>query len=187
MLLCLNSLANGMNVKDMVCLRWKNVTVDEINYLREKTKQTRNDKKQIIVPIIPEIQNIIDRWGTKDREPDSFVFGYLDGKPTPETVRLVSQNLTRLMNKHLSDIAKDAGLPHISTYTARHSFSTVLLNAGASIEFISEALGHSDTSTTRAYLAGFKSDTRRKMNSNLLNFTENEPDQPDQPNETEQE
>jgi len=167
-------MANGMNVKDIVCLKWESVSNDEIRYLREKTKQTRREKKEIIVPILPEMQTIINKWGNENKKPESFLFGYLEENATPDKIRLVSQNLTRLINKHLSDIAKIIGLPHISTYTARHSFSNVLLNAGASIEFISEALGHSDISTTRAYLEGFRPDTRRKMNTNLLNFEPNE-------------
>lgn len=167
-------LCNGINVKDMICLKWGDIANNEIQYLREKTLRTRKEKKPIIVPLLPEMQIILDRWGNKDRGNNSFVLGYLKGNPSPEKIRLVSQNVTRLMNKSLKTLAECLGLPHISTYTARHSFSNILLNAGASVEFISEALGHSDISTTRAYLEGFRPDARRQMNSNLLKFEEDE-------------
>ena len=164
-------LCNGINVKDMICLKWSDISAGEIQYLREKTKQTRKEKKPINVPLLPEMQIILERWGNKDRGNNSFVFGYLKANPSPEQIRLISQNVTRLMNKSLKTIAEGLGLPHISTYTARHSFSNILLNAGASVEFISEALGHSDISTTKAYLEGFRPDARRQMNSNLLDFS----------------
>jgi site-specific recombinase XerD len=71
------------------------------------------------------------------------------------------------MNKHLATIAKEIGLPHISTYTARHSYASNLLRNNASTEFISEQMGHADLRTTQAYLAGFDSDTRRRLNETL--------------------
>ncbi len=168
-------LCNGINIKDMICLKWGDISETEIQYLREKTKQTRKEKKPIIAPLLPEMKTILDRWGNKDHGDNSFVFGYLKGNPTPERIRLESQNLTRQMNKSMKALAESLGLPHISTYTARHSFSNILLNAGASVEFISEALGHSDISTTKAYLEGFRPDARKQMNSNLLKFEEDEP------------
>lgn len=167
-------MANGMNIKDLVTLKWRNIINGEIVYYREKTKNTSREKKPIVVPVLKEMETMFDKWGNPDRSPESFVFGYLDSKNNnPERIRVITQNVTRLMNKHLKNIAEATGLPHISTYTARHSFSTVLLRSGANVEFISEALGHSSIETTKAYLAGFETETRRKMNENLLNFDTN--------------
>ena len=56
---------------------------------------------------------------------------------------------------------------NITTYTARHSFATVLKRGGANIAYISESLGHSDLKTTEAYLASFDREEREK-NANLL-------------------
>ena len=166
-------MANGMNIKDLVCLRWKNIEGDEIVYHREKTKHTSREKKAIVVPVLAEMLAIIEKWGNVEKLPEGFVFGYLNEKTNnPADIRIITQNLTRQMNKHMKKIAEAAGLPHISTYTARHSFSTVLLRSGANIEFISDALGHSSIETTKAYLAGFETEARRKMNSNLLKFEE---------------
>ena len=168
-------MANGMNIKDLISLKWKNISNGEIVYFREKTKNTSREKKPIVVPVLTEMQATFDKWGNTDRSPESFVFGYLESRKTsPERIRVVSQNLTRLMNKHLKKITDATELPHVSTYTARHSFSTVLLRSGANVEFISEALGHSSIDTTKAYLAGFETDARRKMNENLLNFSNDE-------------
>jgi len=53
------------------------------------------------------------------------------------------------------------------TYTARHSYATVLKRSGANISYISESLGHTDLRTTEAYLASFEKEERAK-NTNLL-------------------
>ena len=59
------------------------------------------------------------------------------------------------------------GINDISTYTARHSFATMLKRSGVSISFISESLGHRDVRTTESYLADFEKDERVK-NASLL-------------------
>ena len=64
-------------------------------------------------------------------------------------------------------IGQALGFRIISTYTARHSFATVLKRAGANIAYISESLGHQDLRTTENYLARFEREERIK-NAELL-------------------
>lgn len=59
-------------------------------------------------------------------------------------------------------IGKELGFGSISTYTARHSYATVLKRSGANIAYISESLGHSDLKTTENYLASFEKEERQK-------------------------
>jgi len=58
----------------------------------------------------------------------------------------------------------------LTTYAARHSFATVLKRSGASIEFISESLGHKNVQTTENYLDSFELETKLEMQKSLLNF-----------------
>ena len=46
----------------------------------------------------------------------------------------------------------------ITTYVARHSFATVLKRSGVNISIISEALGHTNLSTTQYYLDSFENE-----------------------------
>ena len=70
----------------------------------------------------------------------------------------------------MAEISEALNLENISTYTARHSYATVLKRSGANIAFISESLGHSDLKTTENYLDSFEDDTRLKNASELTNF-----------------
>ena len=67
----------------------------------------------------------------------------------------------------MQSISKELGISHISTYTARHSFATVLKRSGTSIAYISESLGHQNIKTTENYLASFEREERAK-NAELL-------------------
>jgi site-specific recombinase XerD len=60
----------------------------------------------------------------------------------------------------------------LSTYTARHSYATVLKRSGANIAYISESLWHNDIKTTENYLASFEKEERIKNASFLTNFSE---------------
>jgi site-specific recombinase XerD len=84
--------------------------------------------------------------------------------------KLAIQYLTKHCNKRLSKIGKAIGIEGISTYTARHSFATVLKRSGANIAYISESLGHNDLKTTENYLASFEKEERIKNASFLTNF-----------------
>ena len=82
--------------------------------------------------------------------------------------------LVHLINEHMKEIAIALLIDKpITTYYARHSFTTILKNSGASTEFISEALGHSSLATTKNYLTGFEHDTIRKATDVLTSFKNN--------------
>ena len=54
------------------------------------------------------------------------------------------------------------------TYVARHSFATVLKRSGVNISIISEALGHTNLSTTQYYLDSFENEQIDEAMKNLL-------------------
>jgi site-specific recombinase XerD len=90
---------------------------------------------------------------------------------TAEREREVYQQVTKTINKYMKLIAAELKInKEVTTYFARHSFATVLRNSGASMEFISEALGHSDMKTTKNYLAGFEQATIHKTTDALTAF-----------------
>ena len=159
-------LCNGINVADFVKLRYRDIVNGEICFVRQKTERTTRVRKEIRAIITDRMQKIIDRWGTVPR-PDAFIFGILDGSEDPLRQMHKTQYLTRAINKRMTDVGERLGIGHISAYTARHSFATVLKRSGVNIAYISESLGHSDLKTTENYLASFEREERQK-NAELL-------------------
>lgn len=162
-------LCNGINTANLVRLKYKNIVDGEICYVRQKTANTTNTIKEIKVVITPEMQKIIERWGNPVA-PDNLIFPLI--KPTDDLLihKKRTKDLTKRINTHMKIIGKALGIDGISTYTARHSFATVLKRSGANIAYISESLGHNSLKTTESYLASFEKEERQKNAALLTNF-----------------
>ncbi len=157
-------LCNGMNLKDILYLKHDNIADSTISFRRAKT--IRKNNKPIEIPITERIQTIIDRYskpGTK------LLFPFIDPTLTAYQQRNRLKVMTKLVNEGLGTISSTLKLPKkITTYTARHTFSTVLQRSGAPISFISEALGHSNLTTTQNYLAGFDIQAKKDWARHLV-------------------
>lgn len=159
-------LCNGINVADFVKLRYRDIVNGEICFVRQKTERTTKTRKEIRVVITERMQTIIDRWGNR-KAADNFIFPILDGTENAARRHAKTIAAAGYINVRMRTIGKELGIGNISTYTARHSFATVLKRAGANIAYISESLGHQDLKTTENYLAGFEREERQR-NAELL-------------------
>ena len=159
-------LCNGINVADFVKLRYRDIVDGEICFVRQKTERTTKTRKEIRAVITERMQAIIDRWGNR-KAADNFIFPILDG--TEDAVQRHAKTIAAAgsINVRMRTIGQALGIGNISTYTARHSFATVLKRAGANIAYISESLGHQDLKTTENYLASFEREERQR-NAELL-------------------
>jgi integrase len=165
-------LCNGINFADLLTLKYSNIHNGEIFFYRSKTIHTSKVKKEVVAIITPEMQAIIDKWGNPDRQPDTYIFSFLTGTETPMQMKSRIRDVISTCNKRLRKIGKAIGIDGLSTYSARHSFATVLKRSGSNIAYISESLGHSDLKTTENYLASFEKEERMKNASFLTNFEE---------------
>lgn len=165
-------LCNGANVKDIARLQYKNIDTTKITFIRAKTERTtKNNLKLIVVMLLPEIKQIIDKWGLKPAKPDTYVFGFLSKSDTAEEELAKVRQATKTINKYMKRIGKDLKIDtKLTTYTARHTFATVLKRSGATTEFISESLGHKDLRTTENYLDSFEDSVKESFQRQLLNF-----------------
>lgn len=163
-------LCNGINFADLVTLKYANIQNDEIYFTRAKTINTSRVKKEICAVITPEMRAIMDKWGNSDKSPDSYIFGFLNGDETPLQITKRVRDVISNCNRRLRKIGKAIGIAGLSTYTARHSYATVLKRSGANIAYISESLGHKDLKTTENYLAFFEKEERVKNASFLTQF-----------------
>ncbi len=78
-------------------------------------------------------------------------------------IHFINENMEIIRNK--LEIQKK-----VTTYVARHTFSTVLKRSGVSTEYISEALGHKDIRTTENYLDSFGKGMKKDYASRLNAF-----------------
>jgi len=161
-----------MNVSDIARLKFKNLTTKTITFIRQKIKKTSKENlKPIEVFITPEIQLIIDKYSNADKQPDNYVFPILTNGLTPEIQHKKIKFFTKLINKHIKQICKTIGIEsNVSTYSARHSFATILQNSEVPISYISKSLGHNSIKTTESYLGSFSMDKKKEYTQNLLNF-----------------
>ena len=157
---------NGINVADFVKLKYDNIVNGEIYFVRQKTEHRTRTRKEICVPISSPMREIIDRWGNPP-EKGNYIFPILRGHETELERNKKTKYFTRSINRRMQSISEALGIGPVSTYTARHSFATVLKRSGTSIAYISESLGHQNLKTTENYLASFEREERAK-NAELL-------------------
>jgi len=158
-------LCNGINFKDLANLKYSNIKGDTIVFSRAKTGRSSDE---ITVVITRELGHIIDRWGNKPALQDQYIFDILKVGMTVEQQHRAIQQAIKTTNKYMKRICNDLEIPIATTYVARHSFATVLKRSGASVEFISESLGHKNIRTTQDYLANFEIEEKRKWAEKLL-------------------
>lgn len=165
-------LCNGLNIKDIARLRFKDIQKDTITLIRAKTERTsKSNQKQIVIPITERSRVIIEKWKNDIQTPDFYVFPILEPKINPIRERELIQNFTKFINKYMKRIGNTLGIDkNLTTYVARHSFSTVLKRSGVSIEYISEALGHQNLKTTESYLDSFEESKKREYANLLTKF-----------------
>lgn len=160
---------NGMNMKDIALLKYTDFDGDAFYYYRAKTFKNSKQKQKIKIYTTPFTREVINKYGNSDKS--SYVFSILEDKITATEQHKRIKNFTRLVNQHVRNLAKENGLPgEISTYWARHSFATNAVRKGASMEFISEALNHSDLKVTKGYFAGFEDEAKKEFAQNLMDF-----------------
>ncbi len=160
---------NGMNIKDIAMLKWENLEEDskgrKIVFYREKIKTTaKKDQIPTVVYLTDLAEELLSRLSNGDKSKDGFIFPILEKKLSDSQNYTRIKNFTRLINQHLKKLAEAIELTSdISTYYARHSFATIAIRSGASMEFVSEALSHRDLKTTQNYFAGFEEESKREM------------------------
>lgn len=153
---------NGINLTDICHLTWNQVDLKAgtVTFVRQKTSRSRKKNQTHIVAYLrPETVAIIERWASAERSPNSYVFPFLTSAMDPRRRKDIVKQITLITNRWMRKIAESLGIESdVTTYSARHSFATVLLKSKASLAFISKSLGHTNLKTTESYLGSFDDD-----------------------------
>lgn len=140
--------ARGMNFVDMAKLKWVDLYGDRITYSRSKTSGGFSIK------ISTALKEILSKFPYGKQE---YVFPILSKVHESEVQK--SHRIKKCLKKYNSDLHEIAKIQKINvkvtSYVARHTYASNLKRKGISTELISEGLGHSELSTTKAYLDKF--------------------------------
>lgn len=166
-------LANGLNVKDMIHLRYKNIDGEYLVIDRAKTERTARGAaaRPITIYLTEDILEIINELGSKDRSLNNFIFPLMRHGLTPLEQFDLLNHVRKIINDSMSQVRDALKIDKkVTTIVSRHSFSTHLKRIGASTEFIQEALGHTDKKTTENYLDSFENDVKKEFAMKLTEF-----------------
>ncbi|HNT81082.1 MAG TPA: site-specific integrase [Bacteroidia bacterium] len=164
-------LCNGANIKDILKLRVQDIQQNRITFVRSKSASTSHSLKPIVVMMNEYMRDIIDRQGNLIGDDEDYVFPLLKREMTPKQQLFKVRDHIKFINKNMAGLMVQIGIKEkVTTYTARHSFATILKRGGASIEFIAESLGHSNVRTTENYLDSFEDHEKTKWAELLVDF-----------------
>lgn len=153
--------ARGMCFVDAFKLKKENLNGDYMHYIRSKTGAT------LQVKITPEMNRIIHMYHRKD---SPWLFPFLHDKIQGKGTVTAQSSLHRI-NGYLKQIGNDLGyLQPLTTYVMRHSWASMMLEAGAEIGVISQSMGHTSLHTTEIYLGQLSRTKMDKATDKMLDI-----------------
>lgn len=137
----------GLSFSDL-----RSLSLMELVTLSDKTwiyRSRKKTKRPFEVPLLPQAQALIDKYADKDH-PSRPIFSQLPDNYTS--------------NQAIRIIAAKAGITkRLTFHTARHTFATLALSEGVSMESVSKMLGHASIRTTAIYARITNSKVAREM------------------------
>lgn len=148
----------GLRISEALALRWTDIEEGKLNVERQTRRNDNNGLKLTTlkntasyrkIGLNEDLQRELKKFKLKQNEmilgkksfhknEDSIIFqNYLGHYLTPSTVR-----------DSMRGYCKQAGVGYKGTHGFRHTHAVLLLEAGASIKFVADRLGHKTTKTT---------------------------------------
>jgi integrase len=161
---------NGVNMKDLLLMKNKNIVEDIIYLFRAKTIN-KTEQKEIQIVISAPLKKLLNTWRNTDTDPEAYLFDILKPGMSEEAIYDAKNNFIRFVNKYLT-MAHEMGILEKKTRTgqARNSVATLLANDGASILQIKEVLGHEKVETTMNYIGSLETELKKELAVSLTNF-----------------
>jgi len=158
---------NGVNLNDLIRLRWDNMVGNCFVIQRQKTKNTNSSRPVFIrIPLVENLKVLIEKIGNKN---SPYVLGFLKDGMSESQILEKKHRVASLMNMYLKPLGKRLNFPiELLSETSRDAYATTLKKDGRSIEEIAEMLGHSSITCTRNYLAQFEENQVHSINQGLI-------------------
>lgn len=156
---------NGVNMADLIRMKWSNIRGTHLVFVRMKTENTKHAIEEIASPISPKVQELLDKVGVKD---SPYILGYLNDGYNESTFRNKLKKVRRITNKNLKFICEKLDLSvKLDCGGARYAYASCLKRSGRSTDDISEMLGHSSVQVTKRYLDSLDMDKTNEINDCL--------------------
>ena len=157
---------NGVNLNDLIRLRWDHLVGNCFVIQRQKTKNTSSSRQVLIrIPLVENLKNLIEKMGNKN---SPYVLGFLKDGMSESQILEKKRRVASLMNASLKPLGKRLNFAiELLSETSRDAYASTLKRNGRSIEEIAEMLGHTSTTCTRNYLAQFEDSIIHNINQVL--------------------
>jgi integrase/recombinase XerD len=161
---------NGLNPLDICRLRRKDMKGDLIEFERGKTMETsKEDPPKITIALNDDLRQIINRQrrrndnGEAIEDPGSYLFPFFQQDMTPLQEYERKVLVIEFINKWLTYIFKQVGVQKEGRcYDLRHTYATLQIMGGATVNEVQEALGQQDPRTTKRYIDSLPIEQKRK-------------------------
>ena len=158
-------LASGIRIEECSLLNIDSINISERKLIL-KASQTKGKTKGGTIPLPGEVIDTLIQYlpyrldkniGVENEDARRALF--------------ISQKNNRLstdqIRRNLYKIVQEAGLKHITPHALRHSFATMMLEGGATLEEVSKLLRHSNITTTHSF---YIHQTQRDTSENNIIF-----------------
>jgi len=136
----------GLRASDIAKLQLEDVDWDE-NHITIKMQKTQ---KEIRLPLLAEVGNALIDYLKNGRPVSSLKCIFLSSRAP--YVGATKACVCAAINTIITNSGVDVNLKHHGPHSLRHSLASAMMQRGASLPTISEALGHKHTDTTMVYL-----------------------------------
>lgn len=150
----------GISFVDMAYLKKGDIRNGVLQYSRKKNGQI------LSIGWEPVMQDIVDNYnhltiGSPYLLP---IITKADG-----TERLQYERMEHKVNNYLKEIGGMVGLQMpLTTYVARHTWASTMMNMGISLSVVSKGLGHESLKTTQIYLSSIDTENVVKANRKMI-------------------
>jgi integrase len=140
----------GLNLTDFALFKKQNLNKQNIKFFRKKSIETKNDDIEIVIPLRDVILEILEKYIDTSRY---YLFDIIEENDDAVRKREKIKNFNDVINKNIKKLCNGMFDENFTYYTARHSWATNSIIAGAPLVYIQQQLGHTDPKTTMNYIA----------------------------------
>lgn len=130
----------GVRISELINLNLNSLDEKKLTVIKSKGNKSRD------IVVNPETVDAIKRYlevRPKTKDNAMFLLDYFEGDP----YRITRASVENMIEKY----RKLCKIKHCTAHTLRHTFATLKREAGATIPFLQDTLGHEDEKTTYRY------------------------------------